>query len=141
MSTEATSSGRELTNAELRVLLLDLWEDLAALRAWAAGEKRPAGLRPVPSWVWEGQPREDETWREVLQRWASLFSEELQTVHAARNTVAHALPLEDRDLRAAVHAAGRLLLYARLESPEQPGGGLRISDKRLADALSLDLSK
>lgn len=139
MSTRETSRP-EPTDAELKVLLLDLWEDLAALRAWAEEERRPAGLRPVPDWVWEGSPREGESWREVLGRWASIFSDELETVQAARNTVAHALPIDDRNLRAAVHAAGRLLLYARLESPEQPRGGLRCVDQRLADALSIDPS-
>lgn len=140
MSTEATGARRELTSAELKILLLDLWEDLAALRAWAAGERRPAGLRSVPSWVWEEPPRKGESWQQVLRRWSSLFADELETVQAARNTVAHALAIHEEDLRAAVHVAGRLLLYARLESPEQAGGGLRFTDPRLAAALSLDLS-
>lgn len=141
MSTEATGARRELTTPELKILLLDLWEDLAALRAWATGERRPGALRPVPSWVWEAPPRQGESWQQVLHRWALLFSEELETVHAARNSVAHSLPMEDKDLKAAVNAAGRLLLYARLESPEQHGGGVRFYDPRLADALSVDTSR
>lgn len=139
MSTES-GHGRQLTTAELKILLLDLWEDLAALRATAKGERRPEELRPVPNWVWaERPPREGETWSDVLRRWANLFSEELSTVQAARNTVAHSLPIDETELKVAVNAAGRLLLYARLQSPEDLEGGLNSPDQRVVDALRVGM--
>lgn len=123
-------------------LLLDLNEDLEALRAFAAGRPRLEGLRPPPSWVHEVAPSDPAgTPRQWLQRWAALFEKELAVVRAARNSAAHALALRDDDLVSAVQVAGKLLLHARLHATVgDADAGVRIADPRIAEALQFPRS-
>ena len=123
--------------ARATVLLLDLFEDLDALRAYADGRKRAPGLRSVPDWVDE-LPRivSTDTPRGRLSRWVNVFQEELDVVKAARNTVAHALPIGDDDLASAVRIAARLLMYARVSGhPSEHEGEISFRDPRIAEAL------
>jgi hypothetical protein len=126
--------------AEMTLLLLDLWEDLDAVAAFAQGRQRPPGLRGTPDWAQQARSElPDESPTEVLSRWASLFADELAIVRAARNSVAHSIDISDQALRSAVHLAGKLLLYARISAapPGESEQDLVIADPRLARALDV----
>ncbi len=93
--------------------LLYLSEILDALMAYAEGRPRPLGLRSVPDWVLESDLREDAR-QDAMRQWRSVFSDELATVKAARNSVAHALKVDDQLLREAVRVARQLVINARV---------------------------
>lgn len=141
-----TADSHDLTadeEARLSVLLLDLWEDLEAVATYARGGRRPENLRPAPEWATKATVGlAGEGPRDVLARWANVFQDELAIVRAARNSVAHSIPLPADTLRSSVYAAGKLLAFARL-SAMQPGaseGDVKIEDPRIAAALSLSNS-
>ncbi len=134
MSSEATG----LTQAQrdrATALLLNMNEELEALRAYAYDEVRP-GVAPVPEWVFDlPEIVPSDTPRARLLRWANVFADELTFVRAARNSVAHARYISDGDLAISVRAAARLLLYARVSSSSEEEEGLSFNDRRIAEAL------
>lgn len=140
MNSPDSNWGAAAENAELIALLLDLWEDLDAIIAFADGRSRAATLRPAPEWV--TQVHSDlpgETPRDVLNRWRSVFADELDLVRRARNNVAHALDLPVETLQSAVYTAAKLIVFARLSAshPDTEEETIRFRDKRLARALSV----
>lgn len=140
MNSPDSSWGAAAEHAELIALLLDLWEDLDAIIAFADGRSRAATLRPAPEWVTQvhsdlpGEPP-----RDVLARWRSVFADELDLVRRARNNVAHALDLPVETLHSAVYTAAKLIVFARLSAsrPDTTEETIGFTDKRLARALSL----
>jgi hypothetical protein len=135
-----SSSDFSVSSAEAAVgsiLLLELHEELDAIRSWALGEPQRGTVRPVPAWVHDAPPIiEGETPRDRFRRWAYVFADELDTVRRARNNVAHAIPLTSGDLASAVRIAGKLMLLARLSGGTEDEQQISFNDRRVAQALS-----
>jgi len=119
------------------LLLLELYEELDAIRSWALGEPQRGTIHRVPAWVHDVPPMiEGETSRDRFGRWAYVFADELDTVRRARNNVAHAIPLTPDDLASAIRTAGKLMLLARLSGGTQNEQQITFEDRRVAQALS-----
>jgi hypothetical protein len=99
---EPTTTAGELVtealDAELATRLIRDWEVLAA--SLDLPPYRPGGRPDIPRVVVSS----DEA-----NRFVNVFADELKIVRAARNNVAHARPITNDDLRAAVDISDRLL--------------------------------
>jgi hypothetical protein len=93
----------------LATRLIRNWELLA--RAIDFGRYRPASR-------WDASTINVS--EEDARRFANVFADELQIVQAARNNVAHARPITDEDLQAAVEISDRLLVIL-LNDTRPPG--------------------
>lgn len=132
MTSDDAQHERRLSPDAKRLLLLDLWEDLDALEAFAEGRPSRA-LRSPPLWVATAEPTGERT-ADVLQRWLVVFRDEIRNVQGVRNSIAHALPVTDQQVDRALYEAGRLWTFALLGlSP----AGAQVEDARVNAALAL----
>lgn len=97
-----------MSTAEVPILkekLLEDWEKIFAVVTLASGESNLSlGLAQLAL----SSPHA-EAQLQIARRWVSIFSEEIATVQLARNAVAHAQPISEESLRAAVTLAENLL--------------------------------
>ncbi len=92
--------------SSVKLGLLSAWEKINTYDAFASGTGPPPetlGLPRLPSSL----PEESQL--DIARRWVAIFREEIETVHLARNAVAHARPISDDSVREAARLADRLL--------------------------------
>jgi hypothetical protein len=95
--------------------LITVWEDLRAYLALIGGRpSRGASERPEPSAI--------PIVASIISEFSTTFADQIDVVRAARNSVAHAVPISNQDLDTALALGQRLLeaLSRRLDQFRNP---------------------
>lgn len=100
--------GSDVDRADEIVRLIHF--DVSLEQLHALSRKTYPEMHASPLWqlLVNAQLERGDTVEARLQRWGSLFAEELASVHEARNRVVYSIPISDRDLRTAVWLASEL---------------------------------
>ena len=103
--------------ADYLAQLLDVDRRLELLRA--AASLGGADLRRSAAWMYLAnvRPNAGDSVELQLQRWISIFENDLATIRQARNQIVHNIWTSDYDVRAAVWLGGELF---RLVTGERP---------------------